>query len=47
MGGDIEWPHRFEYECCVLRGLTYDEFMTTVDALAMARKTRDKVLSFR
>ena len=46
MDGDIEWLHRPEYECPVLRGLTYDEFMTTVDALVMGRKTLDKVLSF-
>lgn len=44
--GNIEWLHRPEYECPVLRGLTYDEFMTTVDALVMGRKTLDKVLSF-
>ena len=44
--GNIEWLHRPEYECSVLRGLTYDEFMTTVDALVMGRKTLDKVLSF-
>ena len=46
MDGDIEWLHRPEYECPALKGLTYDEFMTTVDALVMGRKTLDKVLSF-
>lgn len=44
--GDIEWLNRPEYECPVLNGLTYDEFMTTVDALVMGRKTLEKVLSF-
>ncbi|CAI8713312.1 hypothetical protein EMIT0P176_120022 [Pseudomonas sp. IT-P176] len=44
--GDIEWLHRPEYECAALKGLSYDEFMTTVDAIVMGRKTLDKVLSF-
>ena len=46
MDGDIEWLHRPEYECSALKGLSYDEFMSTVDALVMGRKTLDKVLSF-
>jgi dihydrofolate reductase len=44
--GDIDWLHRPEYECSALKGLSYDEFMTTVDAIVMGRKTLDKVLSF-
>ena len=44
--GDIEWLHRPEYACAALKGLSYDEFMTTVDAIVMGRKTLDKVLSF-
>ncbi|WP_339548188.1 dihydrofolate reductase family protein [Pseudomonas sp. RA_35y_Pfl2_P32] len=44
--GDIEWLHRPEYECSALKGLSYDQFMTTVDAIVMGRKTLDKVLSF-
>ena len=44
--GDIEWLHRPEYECSRLNGVTYDEFMATVDALVMGRNTFDKVLSF-
>lgn len=44
--GDIEWLHRPEYECSALKGLSYDDFMATVDALVMGRKTLDKVLSF-
>ena len=35
MDGDIEWLNRPEYECPALKRLTYDEFMTTVDALVM------------
>lgn len=46
MDGDIEWLHRPEYECPALNGLSYDDFMSTVDALVMGRKTLDKVLSF-
>jgi len=44
--GDIEWLHRPEYECSALEGLSYEDFMATVDALVMGRKTLDKVLSF-
>ncbi|MDD2055358.1 dihydrofolate reductase family protein [Pseudomonas putida] len=44
--GDIEWLHRPEYECSRLNGVTYDDFMATVDALVMGRNTFDKVLSF-
>jgi len=44
--GDIDWLHRPEYECSTLSGLGYDDFMKTVDALVMGRKTLDKVLSF-
>lgn len=44
--GDIEWLHRPEYERSALKGLSYDDFMATVDALVMGRKTLDKVLSF-
>ncbi|MCU1726926.1 dihydrofolate reductase family protein [Pseudomonas sp. 7P_10.2_Bac1] len=44
--GDIEWLHLPEYECPALNGLSYDDFMASVDALVMGRKTLDKVLSF-
>lgn len=44
--GDIEWLHRPEYECAALSGLSYEDFMATVDGLVMGRKTLDKVLSF-
>lgn len=44
--GDIQWLHRPEYEGAPLQGLSYEDFMATVDALVMGRKTLDKVLSF-
>lgn len=44
--GDIEWLHRPEYEVAALNGITYEQFIASVDALVMGRKTLDKVLSF-
>ncbi len=44
--GDIEWLHRPEYETAELKGVTYESFIATVDALVMGRKTLEKVLSF-
>lgn len=44
--GDIEWLHRPEYESSGLNGITYENFIATVDALVMGRKTLEKVLSF-
>ncbi|MBX2822687.1 MAG: dihydrofolate reductase family protein [Rhodothermaceae bacterium] len=44
--GDIEWLHRPEYSVNNLQGLSYDEFISTVDALVMGRHTFEKVLSF-
>ena len=44
--GDIEWLHSPEYECPALNGLSYEDFMSSVDGLVMGRKTLDKVLSF-
>jgi dihydrofolate reductase len=44
--GDIEWLHRSEYSEAVLEGLSYDDFISTVDALVMGRNTFEKVLSF-
>ena len=44
--GDIDWLHRPEYETAELKGVTYERFIATVDALVMGRKTLDKVLSF-
>ena len=44
--GDIEWLHSPEYDCPGLNGLSYEDFMSSIDALVMGRKTLDKVLSF-
>jgi dihydrofolate reductase len=44
--GDIEWLHRPEYETAELNGVTYESFISTVDALVMGSKTLKKVLSF-
>lgn len=44
--GDIEWLHRPEYGTAELKGVTYERFIATVDALVMGRKTLEKVLSF-
>jgi dihydrofolate reductase len=44
--GDIEWLHRPEYSATALEGLSYDDFISTVDALVMGRNTFEKVLSF-
>ena len=44
--GDIEWLHRPEYAVNNLQGLTYEDFIATVDALVMGRHTFEKVLSF-
>jgi dihydrofolate reductase len=44
--GDIEWLHRPEYAASELNGLSYDAFISTVDALVMGRNTFEKVLSF-
>lgn len=44
--GDIEWLHRPEYSGANPVGLSYDDFISTVDALVMGRNTFEKVLSF-
>jgi dihydrofolate reductase len=44
--GDIEWLHRPEYSKSELKGLSFAEFISSVDALVMGRKTFEKVLSF-
>lgn len=44
--GDIEWLHSPEYDSPALNGLSYEDFMSSIDALVMGRKTLDKVLSF-
>jgi dihydrofolate reductase len=45
--GDMEWLHRPEYAAAEAPGLTYDEFIASVDAVAMGRRTFEKVLTFR
>lgn len=44
--GGIEWLERPEYSAAPMRGLSYDEFIATVDGLVMGRKTFEKVLRF-
>ncbi|MGY2400719.1 dihydrofolate reductase family protein [Pseudomonas sp. SDO5271_S396] len=44
--GDIEWLHRPRYQTAELKGVTYESYIATVDALVMGRKTLEKVLSF-
>lgn len=44
--GDIEWLHRPEYFGAAIEGLSYDDFISTVDALVMGRNSFEKVLSF-
>jgi dihydrofolate reductase len=44
--GGLDWLHKPEYLRSPPRGLAYDEFMATVDALVVGRRTFEKVLSF-
>jgi dihydrofolate reductase len=44
--GDIEWLHRPEYSTPEMKGLRYDEFISSVDALVMGRNTFEKALTF-
>lgn len=44
--GDIEWLNRPEYSTSEMKGLSYDEFITSVDALVMGRNTFEKALTF-
>lgn len=43
--GGIEWLKQPEYSTPI-KGLSYDDFIATVDGLVMGRKTFEKVLSF-
>jgi dihydrofolate reductase len=45
-GGDIEWLNRPEYSAEDMKGLSYDDFISTVDALVMGRNTFETALSF-
>ncbi|PWN06328.1 dihydrofolate reductase family protein [Rhodohalobacter mucosus] len=44
--GNIEWLTRPEYQDAARLGLTYNDFISTVDAIVMGRHTFEKVLSF-
>lgn len=44
--GDIEWLLRPEYSTADLKGLSYEEFISTVDTIVMGRNSFEKVLSF-
>ncbi|MGC4096400.1 MAG: dihydrofolate reductase family protein [Nitrospira sp.] len=45
-GGDIEWLLRPEYAVATMKGLRYDDFISTVDAIVMGRHSFEKALSF-
>jgi dihydrofolate reductase len=45
-GGDIEWLERPEYAAADMKGLRYEEFISTVDAIVMGRHSFEKVLAF-
>ncbi|HYD96560.1 MAG TPA: dihydrofolate reductase family protein [Noviherbaspirillum sp.] len=44
--GDIEWLHHPDYAEAKLNGLSYDDFISTVDGIVMGRYTFEKALSF-
>lgn len=44
--GDIDWLLRPEYAVNKMKGLMYDEFISSVDALVMGRNSFEKALSF-
>ncbi len=44
--GDVDWLMRPEYEEANRIGLTYEEFISTVDAIVMGSHTYEKVLTF-
>lgn len=45
-GGDIAWLLRPEYATSEMKGLSYDDFISTIDTLVMGRNSFEKVLSF-
>ena len=45
--GSIDWLHHPDYSGGRLNGLSYEEFISTIDALVMGRHTFEKVLSFK
>lgn len=44
--GEIDWLHRPEYSAAAMKGLSYETFIATVDALVMGRNSYEKVLTF-
>ncbi len=44
--GDIEWLMRPEFDDAGTLGLTYDVFISTVEAIVMGRNTYEKALTF-
>jgi dihydrofolate reductase len=44
--GEIEWLDRPEYASSAPPGLSYEDFIASVDTLVMGRNTFDKVLTF-
>lgn len=43
---NVDWLQKPEYSQSPMKGLVYDEFISTVDALVMGRRTFEKALSF-
>lgn len=46
LDGDIEWLLKPEYTSTDKLGLSYEEFIATIDAIVMGRKSFEKVLTF-
>lgn len=45
-GGDIDWLQKPEYAESEMKGLRYEDFISSIDALVMGRSTFEKLLSF-
>lgn len=44
--GDVAWLQRPEYSDAPMKGLSYEQFITDIDAVVMGRNTFEKVLGF-
>ena len=44
--GDVQWLQRPEYSVEAMKGLSYEQFVTDIDAVVMGRNTFEKVLGF-
>lgn len=44
--GGLDWLERPEFSATPMKGLSYAEFISSVDCLVMGRKTFEKVMSF-